>query len=293
MNTNNDSQVGTLSDPEKIAKSIANLSDEMIFEFYYSDNSAKDISKFNSIDDLRNELIKGTKNNENINSSINTNLINSLKSKTISVYEKHKNNHRILIFIINYIFNANPHFLSGYISYSVYLPSGANPYLLLLKIFNDIYSKDNNPNEINLIINRYMHISNHYKLKKYLDDKAFTEWLKQYFFKNSIDERRFSHYSNDQHTEDYVLSVLDDKLMKNESDYIILINRIKNSWQQKNYLEKEKAKKKYHLPLTKKTKSELTQLSEIRNCSEAKVLEDLIKNAYKLEYCDENGKPKY
>jgi hypothetical protein len=59
------------------------------------------------------------------------------------------------------------------------------------------------------------------------------------------------------------------------------------------FKKKEKIKKDYHLPLTKKTKAALMELSALENMSEAKYLEKIINEAYSKTMLDSQGKIKY
>lgn len=64
--------------------------------------------------------------------------------------------------------------------------------------------------------------------------------------------------------------------------YCIEINKLKKSWQQNIFREKNKEnpKKYFHLPLKKKTKNHLEKLAHLKNMSESNVLEELINKAY-------------
>ena len=54
-----------------------------------------------------------------------------------------------------------------------------------------------------------------------------------------------------------------------------------------------KAKKAYHLPLTKETNKKLKTLSEVLNKTESQILENLIEEKYRITILDENGRSKY
>lgn len=65
------------------------------------------------------------------------------------------------------------------------------------------------------------------------------------------------------------------------------------AWSQKKFRDGDKVKKNYHIPLTKKAKEELNQLSTFKNTSEAKIIEDLIHQMFLDEMCDEKENSKY
>lgn len=173
MNTDNDSQIDTPRDHEEIAKIITNFSDEIIFEFYYSSYPAKDISAFNSIDDLRSEVLSNLKNNNYNLSKIQTDLINSPKIRIKIPIEEYKNESRTLIYTINYIINCNDKFIIRKDQYNKYLPSNSNPYLLLLKILRENNINNSNFTNISMAISKYFKNKEHYKLSYYLNDKGF------------------------------------------------------------------------------------------------------------------------
>lgn len=79
----------------------------------------------------------------------------------------------------------------------------------------------------------------------------------------------------------------------NPSDKILFLERMKKTWSQKKFRDSGKAKKPYHLPLTKTTQKQLEQLAELKNCRKEQVIEKLIKIEFELLNLDENGKPKY
>lgn len=54
-----------------------------------------------------------------------------------------------------------------------------------------------------------------------------------------------------------------------------------------------KAKKAYHLPLTKETNRKLKALGEVLNKTESQILENLIEEKYRITILDENGRSKY
>ncbi|WP_227592235.1 hypothetical protein [Acinetobacter sp. TTH0-4] len=125
-------------------------------------------------------------------------------------------------------------------------------------------------------------------LNKYIKDKDFIEWSKNYIDKNFkytvfpqfIFEKEKLH-------ENYIYAYFDDLYTNNREKYINNLNKLKKSWQQNVFRSKNKdnLKKKFHLPLRKNTKVRLKELAEIDNISESELLEKLINREYE-EYKD-------
>lgn len=176
-------------------------------------------------------------------------------------------------------------------------------YLINIEYFH--YSKlsykeaINRTNRIKAIYEEiYFHKKN---LKKYLDDKNFTDWAYSYLNKKNKEWREIHisqkiDYPKTNSQEEYkniIISFFDIKYYHRKSEYENSLNSLKKAWQQKCFRDKGGIKKLYHLPLTKQAKSELEKLSSLRNQSENKVIEDLIHQMYLKEMCDENGKPLY
>jgi len=68
---------------------------------------------------------------------------------------------------------------------------------------------------------------------------------------------------------------------------------MKKTWSQKKFRDSGKAKKPYHLPLTKTTQKQLEKLAELKNCRKEHVIEKLIEREFEVLNFDENGKSKY
>ena len=265
------------------------FSDEEHVGFYFTQIAQLTVGDFDSIESLKNALV-GLADTDGFLEKLETFKVSSHKAqlpKNKFLYIKSEN--RKLLFFINF-------FKFKYDSFNTLITGRFNrntdPYLLLIYIM----SMPNLNADFGSFINDAENSYEIFKVKrneKYFDDNNFVNWAYDYFLNNVYDRRYFINTCTDENKKDYILSLLDFICLENKPEYEITFGRLKNAWNQKKFKDSGKEKKDYHLPLTKKTKSELTQLSEIRNCSEAKVLEDLIKNAYKLEYCDENGKPKY
>ena len=71
------------------------------------------------------------------------------------------------------------------------------------------------------------------------------------------------------------------------------INKIKQAWSQKKYHDAGKAKRPYHLPLTKESKERLEKMAMIENKQVANKLNELINLYYETEYINQDGKDIY
>ena len=90
-----------------------------------------------------------------------------------------------------------------------------------------------------------------------------------------------------------ILISLDNMSYGVPSDKKLFLDRMKKTWSQKKFRDSGKAKKPYHLPLTKNTQKQLEKLAELKNCRREQVIEQLIEKEFVLLNLDENGKPKY
>ena len=120
-------------------------------------------------------------------------------------------------------------------------------------------------------------------LSKYIENPEFIDWALKYTErKNRI--ITFPNFtptnSNDQLEK--LLGYWDFLYINDLQKYCIEINKLKKSWQQNIFREKNKEnpKKYFHLPLKKKTKNHLEKLAHLKNMSESNVLEELINKAY-------------
>ncbi|MEJ5206224.1 hypothetical protein [Acinetobacter junii] len=90
-----------------------------------------------------------------------------------------------------------------------------------------------------------------------------------------------------------ILISLDNMSYGVPSDKKLFLDRMKKTWSQKKFRDSGKAKKPYHLPLTKTTQKQLEKLAELKNCRKEQIIEQLIEKEFVLLNLDENGKPKY
>ncbi|WP_168407995.1 hypothetical protein [Acinetobacter indicus] len=68
---------------------------------------------------------------------------------------------------------------------------------------------------------------------------------------------------------------------------------MKKTWSQKKFRDSGKAKKPYHIPLTRSTQEQLEKLAKFKNLRKDQVIEKLILQEYEATLLDEKGKMKY
>lgn len=77
------------------------------------------------------------------------------------------------------------------------------------------------------------------------------------------------------------------------ADKQLFISKMKKTWSQKKFRDSGKAKKPYHLPLTKQAKKKLEELAQLYGVKSNDLLENLISETYKKDILDEKGKKQY
>ncbi|MGN5534311.1 hypothetical protein [Acinetobacter sp. Lyrl_1] len=198
-------------------------------------------------------------------------------------------NNRLCWFIINQLENEfttlkfkqyqykNPYFLLIYLIQIELLDKKIN-----IDEFRDFYKlldSDKNPKRI---------------LKNYINDSNFINWSLDYTeTQYSIETHPVFPAVSINEKIEKLYGYWDQQYSNNEYKYLHDINLLKKAWQQKQFREKGSLKKQYHLPLTKKTKSQLKTLAEKMDISESKVLENLVQEAFEKEMLDEKGKALY
>ncbi|MCH7315542.1 hypothetical protein [Acinetobacter sp. ANC 3882] len=115
------------------------------------------------------------------------------------------------------------------------------------------------------------------------------EYLKKFY--KSIDP--FHPPQNIDELYNSVLSSFDNMSYENISDKKLFMDRMKKTWSQKKFRDSGKAKKPYHIPLTKSTRTQLEKLAEFKNLRKDQVIEELIMKEYESTLIDERGKTKY
>lgn len=92
---------------------------------------------------------------------------------------------------------------------------------------------------------------------------------------------------------DVILVSLDLMPHGNPAEKKLFLDKMRKTWSQKKFRDSGKAKKPYHIPLTKRTQIELEKLAKFKNLRKDQVIEELIMKEYKITHLDEQGKPKY
>ncbi|NNG99877.1 hypothetical protein [Acinetobacter sp. ANC 5414] len=148
------------------------------------------------------------------------------------------------------------------------------------------------------LLNHYETIKNNKKIYKWIDQNnpEQIQWILHYFqnilkfqiYLYPIDyiktiNRKCNHYE--------IVFLLLAELPNFNKELTIL--KLKKAWSQQKFRMSGKAKKAYHLPLTKETNKKLKTLSEVLNKTESQILENLIEEKYRITILDENGRPKY
>lgn len=114
------------------------------------------------------------------------------------------------------------------------------------------------------------------------DTLKFEICLNQIHYINTI-KRKCNHY-------EFIFLLIASIPLSNQE---LLILKLKKAWSQQKFRMSGKAKKAYHLPLTKETNRKLKALSEVLNKTESQILENLIEEKYRITILDENGRSKY
>lgn len=175
-----------------------------------------------------------------------------------------------------------------------------SPYPTTASLYIDfIYLLDSLKVDINYKVNfitkaklEYPQISTDEKDSKWInkDNKNQLFWGWEYLQKfNKATNIFFRPQSN----EDYynaILASLDAMSYEHASDKKLFIDRMKRTWSQKKFRDSGKAKKPYHIPLTKSTQTKLEKLAELKNKRKDQVIEDLIMKEYEATDLDEKGR---
>lgn len=198
------------------------------------------------------------------------------------------NDHRAIIWIINRIINE----------FNIQLQIGINSNLYEDLIFNLDYLKIEINSKINFIQHKraeWPRIQTSEKDIKWLipDNTIQLKWAWEYMVK--FGKNVFMPYPPILAKEyyDLILASLDLMTYGNPSDKKLFLEKMKKTWSQKKFRDSGKAKKNYHIPLTKATQTQLEKLAEFKKLRKDQVIEELILKEYKATQLDEKGKMKY
>ncbi len=106
------------------------------------------------------------------------------------------------------------------------------------------------------------------------------EWTWQYLAKHSLQINCFNYTYNDQSKYESILACLDNLSYGTPESKELILLKMKKTWSQKKFRDSGKAKKPYHLPLTKETQSQLEQLALLKNMRKSEVLKIIIQKEF-------------
>lgn len=123
------------------------------------------------------------------------------------------------------------------------------------------------------------------------ENEMQLEWCWQYLQKHNKNMSDFlPHFESDLYNK---ISILIDKLnFSHPSEKKVFLDTMRKTWSQRKFRESNKAKKPYHLPLTKMAHSKLEDLAKLKNKSKEEVIEQLVMKEYS-NFTDQNGNFKY
>ena len=199
-----------------------------------------------------------------------------------------KDNNRKLIWLLNTV----P------LELNLMLPIGINStlykdFLLILdSSLLDVNSK------ISLIQNKkrnWENIKTPEKEVNWLDksNKIQLTWTWEYLKKFYKNINPFHPPQNNEELYSAILASFDNLSYETPSDKKLFMDRMKKTWSQKKFRDSGKAKKPYHIPLTKTTQTQLEKLAAFKNLRKDQVIEELILKEYKATLLDEKGNAKY
>lgn len=124
-------------------------------------------------------------------------------------------------------------------------------------------------------------------------NKIQLTWTWEYLNKFYKNVTPFHPPQNNEELYSAILASFDNLSYGVSSDKKLFMDRMKKTWSQKKFRDSGKAKKPYHLPLTKSTQAQLEQLADFKNLRKEQVIEELINKEYEATHLDEKGKKKY
>lgn len=124
-------------------------------------------------------------------------------------------------------------------------------------------------------------------------NKTQLTWTWEYLIKFYKNINPFHPPQNNEELYSAILASFDNQSYGIPSDKKLLMDRMKKTWSQKKFRDSGKAKKSYHIPLTKSTQTRLEKLAEFKKLRKDQVIEELILKEYEATLLDEKGKTKY
>lgn len=124
-------------------------------------------------------------------------------------------------------------------------------------------------------------------------NKMQLTWAWEYLNKFYKNINPFHPPQNNEELYSAILASFDNQSYGIPSDKKLFMERMKKTWSQKKFRDSGKAKKPYHIPLTKSTQEQLEKLAKFKNLRRDQVIEKLILKEYEATLLDERGKMKY
>jgi len=124
-------------------------------------------------------------------------------------------------------------------------------------------------------------------------NKMQLTWAWEYLNKFYKNINPFHPPQNNEELYNAILASFDNQSYGFPSDKKLFMDRMKKTWSQKKFRDSGKAKKPYHIPLTKSTQAQLEKLAKFKNLRKDQVIEELITKEYETTQLDEKGKMKY
>lgn len=125
------------------------------------------------------------------------------------------------------------------------------------------------------------------------NDTEQLYWAWNYLQKNNKAIYRFDSLISDSDYYHYILASLDYLIFLPPAEHILFLDRMKRTWSQKKFRDSGKAKKPFHLPLTKDTHKKIEFLEGYLNKSKSQVIEYLVEVEFQKTQTDEHGNKKY
>jgi hypothetical protein len=182
-----------------------------------------------------------------------------------------ENDHRLIIWLINRLFNQyNP-------------PIATYGIKDLYKTF--LYNLDRVNISIDEKILFLQNCASEWNFRKSSDSEikwiqktnsSQLEWAWLYLTKHNLLTHCFNHISNNNEKYESILACLDNLSYSSPETKELILLKMKKTWSQKKFRDSGKAKKPYHLPLTQETQAQLEELAKLKNMNKSKVLEAII-----------------
>lgn len=117
-------------------------------------------------------------------------------------------------------------------------------------------------------------------------------WAWNYLLKNNKFINRFNNPITPLDYFYYIQASIDQLIYFPTAECILFLDKMKKTWSQKKFRDSGKAKKQFHLPLTKDTHKKIEFLERYLNKSKSQVIEYLVEVEFQKTQTDEHGNKK-